>query len=281
MTKNQINILIFAIVTAGCGFVGHAVNLFYQPQDTMQSLGVLIWLVSPLAASILLRTLGGDGWKDTGVGLHLISSWRWYMVALLASPFISLIALGLCLLSGGASLTGFSPETVNPFLAVLGLGFAGSAIKNIFEEFSWRGYLTPRLEAIKPNGRFNALITGLIWASWHIPYYLYFLDPVDIKKQSSLSVPAMIILAFIILPLQAYVYGELRLLSRSTWSTWLLHNLSNAVSLALTGGSLILLTRNTASVLFTPGTEGILYTLLMFLLGWALRRYRLKTTGDH
>lgn len=45
--------IIFALVSLTCGFVGNAVNNLYGPTDSTQSLGALIWLVSPLLAGLL------------------------------------------------------------------------------------------------------------------------------------------------------------------------------------------------------------------------------------
>lgn len=47
------NIFIFALVSLTCGFVGQALNNLYGPADPMQSLGTLVWLVSPLLAGLL------------------------------------------------------------------------------------------------------------------------------------------------------------------------------------------------------------------------------------
>jgi hypothetical protein len=35
--------------------------------ESAQQLGLLIWLVTPLATVLLLRTFAGDGWKDFGL----------------------------------------------------------------------------------------------------------------------------------------------------------------------------------------------------------------------
>ncbi len=87
MQKTIRNLIIFTIVAVGGGFVGVVVNRLNPPQDPMQGLGTLIWLVSPLVVSLLLRALAGAGWKDFGIALHLKTSWRWY----LATPIIILL----------------------------------------------------------------------------------------------------------------------------------------------------------------------------------------------
>ena len=169
---------------------------------------------------------------------------------------------------------------MSAFLSLLGVGFAGSAVKNIFEEFAWRGYLTPRLEALKSNPLISSVVTGVIWASWHIPYYLYFLNPTTLQEQTSLSVPAIIIIALFMLPFQAFAYSELRLLSKSVWTTWLLHNIANSVSFALVTGGFVTLSRNFSSVILTPGTDGIVYSLLMGLIGWGLYQHRIRSSKE-
>ena len=106
------NLVIFTVVALGCGFVGFALDRLSPPQDPMQGLGALIWLVSPLAANLILRLVGGDGWKDFGIRPNLRSGWMWYPVALLIAPLVTLAALLLgAVVGGGFSLrlfrTGF------------------------------------------------------------------------------------------------------------------------------------------------------------------------------
>jgi membrane protease YdiL (CAAX protease family) len=278
LNKSIRNIVIFGGVTLGCGFLGNAVNSVYQPQDPMQSPGVLIWLVSPLAANLLLRSLGGDGWKDFGITPNLKSGWPWYLAALLIVPAVSLALIGLSVLFGAATLTGLSSPGMRAFLSLVAVGFAGNAIKNLFEEFAWRGYLTPRLAALNLNPFLISIITGGIWASWHIPYYLYFLSPALRQAQTSMNVPILILAAFFGLVLQAFAYGELRLLGKSVWPTWLMHNIANAVSFALVTGGFVILSKGFLPIFLSPGTEGIVYSLLMGMIGWGLYQHRVRST---
>jgi membrane protease YdiL (CAAX protease family) len=276
MNKSIRNIVIFAIVAVGGGFLGIALDGLNPPQDPMQGLGALIWLVSPLLANILLRTFGGDGWKDFGLGLNLKAGWIWYLAPFLIIPLASLPSLGLGAVFGVISLSGFSQQGFGAFLSLAGAAFGMAMVKNIFEEFAWRGYLTPRFEALKLNPYANSILTGFIWAAWHIPYYLYFLDPSVLQKHTPLSLPVFILTAFLVLPFHAFVYGELRLLSKSTWTTWLLHNVANAISLTLISNGFVTLSRNFAGVLFSPGTEGIVHSLIMGLIGFGLYQYRMR-----
>ena len=274
MGKSIRNLVIFSIVAVGCGFVGIAVNRLTPTEDPMQGLGALVWLVSPLAANLLLRWLGGDGWKDFGIKPNFKGGWFWYLAALLIAPLVTIVVLGVGVLFGAISFTGFKQMGVNVFLPLVGAAFVGAMVKNIFEEFAWRGYLTPRFEAIQLHPFLNSLLTGLVWAGWHVPYYLYFLDRTQLEAHTSLSVPAFILLAFLVLPLQALAYGELRLLSGTVWTVWLLHTIANAFSLSLLSNGFVQLQSGLLRELLSPGTAGILYSLIMGLIGLWLYRFR-------
>jgi len=269
------NLVIFTVVALGGGFLGIALDRLNPQSDPMQGLGVLLWLVAPLLANILLRTFGGDSWKDFGLGLHLKTGWMWYLI----TPLIiiaSLIPLGLGALFGAISLAGFSQQGFSAFLPLVIAGFGGAMVRNIFEEFSWRGYLTPRFDSLGLHPFVNSILTGFIWAGWHIPYYLYFLDRAVLQAHTPLNLPIFIGSAFLVLPFHALAYGELRLLSKSMWTTWLLHNFANAVSLPMISYGFVTLSQNFSGVLFSPGTEGIVHSLLMGLIGLGLYKYRIS-----
>ena len=148
MKKPIRNLFIFAVVTLGCGFLGMFLDRLVAPEDPMQGLGVLLWLVAPLAANVLLRAFGKDGWKDFGLRPHFKDSWIWYLVALLVAPLVVAITLGLGELSGAVSLSGFAELGFGSLAPLIAAALGGAVVKNIFEEFAWRGYLTPRFEAL-------------------------------------------------------------------------------------------------------------------------------------
>jgi membrane protease YdiL (CAAX protease family) len=276
MSKTLRNLIIFTAVSLGGGFVGIAVDRLNPPENTMQGLGALIWLASPLAAGLLLRAFGGDGWQDAGFKLNLKSGWRWYLAALLIIPLVTLLVMIFGSVLGAVDLSGLAAQRWGAFFALAGATFGGVMVKNLFEEFAWRGYLTPRFDALRLHPLANAALTGFIWAGWHVPYYLYFLDKEVLAAHTPLSLPAFILLAFLVLPFHALAYGELRLLSGSVWPAWLLHNVANAVSLSLVAGGFMVLDRNVAGVLLSPGTEGIFSSLLMGVIGFVLYRHRTR-----
>lgn len=274
MKKSIRNLVIFAVVTLGCGFLGMFLDRLVPPQDPMKGLGVLLWLVSPLAVNLLLRALGRDGWKDLGLRPNFKDGWIWYPAALLIAPLVVLITLGLGTVFRAVSISGFTRMGFSALLPLMVAAFGAAMLKNIFEEFAWRGYLTPRFEAIKLHPFLSSLLTGLIWAGWHIPYYLYFLDRAELRAHTSLQLPVFIILSFLLLPFHALAYGELRLLSKSVWPVWLLHTVANAISMPLISAGFVTLRGGFVGALLSPGTEGIIHSLLMGLVGLGLYFYR-------
>lgn len=280
MKSSWRNLVIFGLVVLGAGFLGIVVNQATGAANPMEGAGTLIWLVSPFMANLLLRWLGGDGWRDAGFGLGHQRAWLAYLAAFVIPVVVAGVALAVALLAGVVTL---NPAAMDWGLvaAAIGTTFAGSAVKNIFEEFAWRGYLTPKLEALRVAAPLAWLITGVIWASWHIPYYLYFLDPQALAEHTSLTPVALILLALLLLPLQASAYAEIRLWSGSVWPTWLMHGIANALSLPLVASGFTS-SATGLGIILAPGTEGVLYSLLMGAIGLALWRVRtgVKTNDE-
>ena len=276
MNKNIRNIIIVAFFTMGGGWLGILLNnLTNNTQPLMQSLGALVWLVSPALAGIFLRAFGGDGWKDSGFGLNLASSWKWYLVAILVYPLATLLSFGLALALKAISVDGFAAQGFGAYTSAVGVMIAGSLMKNIFEEFAWRGYLTPRLDAAKVHPLLNHLIVGILWWSWHLPYYYYFLDKAILQSFLNTSLPTFLFIALIVEIPTAILFGEIRLASKSVWPVFILHNLINGLSMPLIINGFIKL-NGTMGVIFTPTNDGIITSILLGVAGLALYQYRMK-----
>lgn len=276
MNKLTRNIIIVSLFTMGGGWLGIWLNnVTGNTQPPMQSLGALIWLASPALSGFLLRALGGDGWKDSGFGLNLRSGWKWYLVAILVYPLASLLTFALGALFGIVSADGFAAQGFGAYLSAAGIMFVGSLMKNFFEEFAWRSYLTPRLDAAKIHPMLNHIIVGILWMTWHLPYYYYYLDRAILESSITTSIPVFILLGYLVMIPTAILFGELRLLSKSTWTVFLLHNIINALSMPLLINGFIEVKGKLAPV-FTPTNEGIFVSLLFGIVGIMLMNYRLK-----
>jgi membrane protease YdiL (CAAX protease family) len=270
------NVFIVALFTVCGGWLGIWLNnATDNTMPPLQSLGALVWLTTPAFSGFLLRAFGGDGWKDSGFGLNLPPGWKWYLLALLIYPLASLLTFGLAALFGIVSADGFAAQGFDAYLSAVGMIFIGSLMKNFFEEFAWRSYLTPRLEAAGVRPLVNHIIVGILWWSWHLPYYYYYLDRATLESAITTSIPVFLGLAIIVQIPTAILFGELRLLSKSTWTVFLLHQMINAISLPLLINGFIEVNGPLAPV-FTPTNEGLIVSALFGLAGWMLMKYRLK-----
>lgn len=267
------NLIIFTMVTLSAGWLGAALDRVIGTPDPQQGLGILLWILLPTAIGLLLRAVGGDGWQDAGVNPRLVAGWRWYAVALLLFPLISLLLLGIGPRFGAFTLPSFVDQGVGAFLSLATLATLGAFGKNIFEEFAWRGYLTPRFAALNLPRLRNHLLTGLIWAGWHLPYWLFF---VDVRTFSTLSLPTFIVLAMTTLVITAVTYGEVRLGSRSVWPAVVLHSVANGVTATFLLSGFVQLNGG-LGLLFSPGNDGVVHSILFALVGLALYRYSRRT----
>ncbi len=266
------NLIIFTVVTLSAGWLGAWINTVIPSPSPQESLGILIFLLLPFLAVFLLRGFGKDGWKDFGLRLNLKGNRGWYALALLVYPASILLTLGLGAVFGAVSFEGLRTQGFGALLAAIAIGFAGSLLKNVGEEFAWRGYLTPRFKALGLGNFPNHMLTGVIWGLWHVPYWLFLLDPELINEYSSLGMTGFILMGLIAIFPTALVFGELRLKTGSLWPAFLAHNAINAINAPLVLGGFVTFKSNT-EFCFSPGTEGLMMMILFWALGlWMLRK---------
>lgn len=268
------NLTIFTIVVLLSGWIGHALNVLMDTSSE-ESLGMLLWLVAPLLATLCLRAFAGDGWYDTGIKPLFRGNVKWYVVSLLIFPVLTLAIISIGDIFGWITFSGFN---VSLFLQLFALALIPNFLKNIPEEFVWRGYLTPKLASLKINDFSIYLIVGLIWGLWHLPYYLYFLDSEIIKGFTSLSLEVFIPLCIVATIAWAIVFVEIWFLTRSVWPVVLMHMVEDAFvntlvldsSFQISGGK---------DLLIHP-VIGIISIVLYVVVGLSLRRIRLKTQAQ-
>lgn len=220
------NLAVFSVVTIAAGWPGHWLdNMAGMPVS--EGPGKLLWIVLPVLTGLLLRGSGGDGWLSSGLRLAFAGNVRWYVVALLCSPVCTLVSVLAGYASGVMECT---VSATSALIRLVALALLPSFIKNLFEEFAWRGYLTPGFAAAGFKDWVNHLLTGLVWALWHVPYYLFFLDRTSFAAIAKHGLPvffAMMVAGVVSL---AFVYGELRLVTGSVWPGVVLHTVSNALT---------------------------------------------------
>ena len=192
--------LAFAITWGGLIMVvGGPSKILGSPEalDTRFGLVLLAWLAGPSVASILMTGLihGRAGLRAL---LTRMTRWRvgarWYAVALLTAPLLSVAVLLALSLS--------SPEylptilTTSDKASLLLLGIVGTMVGGIFEELGWTGFATPTLlgpmrYGVLPTG----LIVGVLWGVVHLPLY-YWAASGDLSGALLLAVVAANVLAW-------------------------------------------------------------------------------------
>jgi membrane protease YdiL (CAAX protease family) len=178
---------------------------------------------------LLLRGFSGGGWKDFGVKLNFRGNLMGYSIAVFIFPVITILILIIGKFSGFVGFPDFSSGTLGVVLQISLLGFLPAFFKNIFEEFAWRGYLTPKVHSLNLNDYTGHLMVGLIWAFWHIPYYLFFLDKVILRDYTTLNLATFVPLALLAIVSYSLVFGEIRLLTNSIWPVVLMHAVEDAL----------------------------------------------------
>jgi membrane protease YdiL (CAAX protease family) len=142
---------------------------------TRFALVMLAWLAGPSVASILLTGLvhGRAGFRDlfARITRRRVGA-RWYAVALLTAPILSVAVL----LALSLSFPEYLPTilTTSDKGALLLLGIVGTLVGGIFEELGWTGFATPTLlRRMRYGVLTTGLIVGVLWGVAHFPLYYW------------------------------------------------------------------------------------------------------------
>ena len=271
--RTKRNLIIFVSLIVAIGWLAAGLEALMD-DPSAEGMGMGLWIISPLAISILLRIFAGDGWRDLGIHPRLGTNAQWYGVSALIYVISTALVLGIGVIIGATDLIG---DGVGGFISVFVAAFVSLFIKNIFEEFGWRGYLAPKVHTLGWNTFAAHGFVGLVWAAWHMPYYLVLLDTTDFESYTSQSMIAFIPLVFLGLMVASIAYGEIHLLTGSVWPAVLMHAVGNAFTTALIQEDYIEMESN-LEFLVTPGPEGVLSIIFITLVGIQLYRLRKKQT---
>jgi membrane protease YdiL (CAAX protease family) len=266
--RTKRNLIIFTVLVLGLAVLAGVIEPLTVPpgaEPGTPGLGQLLWIIAPLGVMLLLRIFGGDGWADFGLRPNFKSNGFWWLVSVLIFPAVITISVLIGALLGGLALN------VNMFAGVVGAlltGLISALIKNIFEEFAWRGYLAPKLYSLNMNIWLSHAIVGMIWGAWHLPF-VYVFWPYLIPDMLWTFVPLLLVGTFS----QSVVYGEIRLATASVLPAWAMHTIGNAIGNALLLSSFIQFDPGW-ELLVSPGAESVVSIVLMFAIGYWLHRRR-------
>jgi CAAX protease family protein len=213
-----------------------------------------LWSITPTAAALvmlLVVTRDGysrEGWKS--LGLHRLGLNVWWIafgVTLLITVAASAVVWATPLASFVVPEGGIVDPVISFFIqvAILALTFT------LAEEIGMRGYLLPKL---LPLGRSRALLlSGLVFATWHMPLIL--LTPIFPVGNKLISLP----LFYGTVVAASFIFGYLRIYTGSTWPATIAHAVHNAA-----WDLLVPLTATSSAVLVNKYLVGD-YGLLIFI----------------
>src|SRR5215213_4262148 len=170
--------LAFAIIWGGLIMVvGGPSEILGSPEkfETRFPLVLLAWLAGPSVAGILMTGLlyGRAGLREFRSRLL---RWRvgarWYAVALLTAPLLSVATLFALSLTSSEYLP--TILTTSDKVSLLLLGIVGTLVGGIFEELGWTGFATPTLlRRMRYGVLTTGLIVGVLWGVAHFPLYYW------------------------------------------------------------------------------------------------------------
>ncbi|UCC86076.1 MAG: CPBP family intramembrane metalloprotease [Anaerolineales bacterium] len=266
--RTKRNVVIFAVLVLGLAVLAGAIEPLTVPpgaEPGRPGLGQLLWIMAPLGVMLLLRILGGDGWADFGLRPNFKGNRFWWLVSVLIFPVVISISVLLGALLGGLAL---NVNMFSALVAALSAGLISALIKNVFEEFAWRGYLAPKLYSLNMNIWLSHAMVGMIWGAWHLPF-VYLFWPYLTPDMLWYFVPLLWVGTFS----QSVVYGEIRLATASVLPAWAMHTIGNAIGNALLLSSFIQFNPGWEP-LVSPGAEGVVSIVLMFAIGYWLHQRR-------
>ena len=232
--RTKRNLIIFTVLVLGLAALAGVVEPLTVPpgaEPGTSGLGQLLWIIAPLGVMLLLRIFGGDGWDDFGLRPNFKSNGFWWLVSVLIFPAVITISVLIGALLGGLEL---DVNMFSAFVAALLTGLISAMIKNVFEEFAWRGYLAPKVYSLNMNIWLSHAIVGIVWGAWHLPF-VFVLWPYLTPNMLWYFVPLLLVGTFS----QSVVYGEIRLATASVLPAWVMHTIGNAIGNTLLLSSFI------------------------------------------
>ena len=217
---------------------------------------------------ILLRLLGGDGWKDFPIKPRFKQNTRWYIFAIVVYPMVIGITLFVGKLLGWVDVSKFS---VAAYFPVFATAFLPVFIKNILEETAFRGYLTVKMEQLTKNEWLIYVVVAFVCQIWHLPYNLIFLDDAYQATFFPYSKVLFVFVSFVVIAVWTIMYTEIFFLSRSLLLVVLMHSMKDALNPLISEGFTIILPDKT--LLVSP-LFGLIPTLIYLAIGLYLRRIR-------
>jgi membrane protease YdiL (CAAX protease family) len=236
--RARVNFAVFAVVTVGCGWLFAAMDHYTGQVTGTGSIsstsggtnGQGLWIAVPALVGVALYFLSRDGAGPLGLTLRFASRTRWFVFAGAFAVIVVVVPVLFAALTGVAAFSLTSRPGGQPLLAAAVSALPFLLIKNVLEEFIFRGYGTRTAMALGLRGVAPHLLVGLVWGLWHLPLYTVWMSRADFLRTTSLPwawyVPTLVLGLMVL----AVLYGELRARTGSIWPGVVLHTISNALA---------------------------------------------------
>ncbi|MBE0685274.1 MAG: CPBP family intramembrane metalloprotease, partial [Anaerolineaceae bacterium] len=190
---------------------------------------LLMWVpgVSGIITQLIFEhTLRGMGWK--------FGKAKYLLIAYLLPVLYCLVVYGITWITGlggvpnsqflSALPQAYGIPNSSPVVSILTISFIapifgmiGSLITATGEEIGWRGVFVPELAKVTTFPKLS-LISGAVWAVWHLPIILFS----DYNMQGIPKWYAAVMFTIMVLGI-SFAFAWLRLKSGSLWTAAILH----------------------------------------------------------
>lgn len=253
-------IVFFSILVTGVAWIGPLLG----GSPSSPGLGFILWSTAPMLVSLLMRWATKD-WFDLGCKPAFGKNARWYWVSLLFFPVIMALTLVVDVLMSLSSVSEFS---MGKYLQTSLTALPFFLIFTIFEEVGWRGYLSPKLDALGLNRFAASAIVAVVWATWHMPY-IRDLTWVYSSEDLATFIPRFYLVCFAL----ALVYDEIRRITGTFWTAVLMHGIGNAFGHPLVAGYV---TYAVGMEYLGSVSNGLIMMVFVVILGIVIYRWRLS-----
>jgi membrane protease YdiL (CAAX protease family) len=247
----------FALVVVISGPIEAYIIMNPELLGTLFGLLALMW--SPAVASVIARLVLREGFSDVSFRFGGLRTLPWYALGLGVPLAVGILAYGGAWLTGLVGLQGsagaFLVGLVSAATWITIYGFIFTA----GEEIGWRGYMLTRLiDAGVPR---PVLVSGLIWAGWHLPLIfagIYAAGPY----------PALSAILFVVSVTSiSFVFARMRLETGSIWPVIFFHSAWNSIIEGPFDGA----TKGANAALWT-GESGILPVIVLVVVSVIVSR---------
>lgn len=215
------NIIIFTILVNGLAWLGPVLG----GGPTTPGPGFLVWATAPIVSVLVMKFLLRDK-VSLGLRPAIKGNGRWYALSTLVYPLAIAVVLAMGLLLDASTIGILTIHALVAAIIPLAVTFF---IFAFIEEVGWRGYLAPKAYNLN-NGLLGHVLVGVIWASWHFPY---FRELTAHTSEALVTLLPRFILGTIVF---AVVYGEIRKRTGSVWPAVLMHGVGNTLANNLLSG---------------------------------------------